>query len=164
MGYDLYAYIGPAIRVNKQKRQTPVTVNTCSNTDCKKYNREQSTNFCSDCGNPILPREKLESREVSLNDFVYDSSGDYEHWEDYLSCHVEFDDENVWIPNRGPDTMSYLHGEAIDLTIYMHGRDGQNSQEEQILVFENFFSEMFKDMRDFGLEFETVYVFKLYHS
>lgn len=160
MGYSLYTYIGPAIRVNRKTRPIPTQLIACSNENCPNSKFTQRGNFCPLCGSPVTDRTVEEVREVGLYDFLDDKSGRYKKWWDFLTAQTEFDKENVWIPNQGPKSMYTYHGRGEDKTIYTKNVDTQ----KQIETFEAYFAEMLNDMREFGLVFETVYVVKFYSS
>lgn len=161
MGFSLHAYIGPAIHVKNQSRPHTSETKSCDNHACIMCGKWQDGRFCQNCGNAIQVRKVATNKEVSLNDFINDESGRFYKWEDHLGEYTEFDakQQNVWIPNMGPKKMYVYNGSAEDITLYLMDTI---VQEEQIRVFEDYFSKMFADMREYGLEFETVYVFKLY--
>ena len=161
MGYHCdNIYIGPAIRIKPQKKLMSVAIDSCSDDSCEKSRIPVQTKFCTECGSPVLPRAIQKSYAVSFHDFTPDPSGSYKKYEDDL-FNPNYDKDGIWIPNRQVKDMCAFTGDIDERTITI-GEKFPENKARQLTIFEGYYDQMFKDMREFGLVFETVYVIKTY--
>jgi hypothetical protein len=108
----------------------------------------------------VLPRRVDKPYAVSFRDFTGDPSGAYRKYEDDL-FHPPYSEDDIWIPNRQMKDMCSFYGDIDERTITIGDKFPEN-KDRHLTIFEGYYDQMFKDMREFGLEFETLYVIKTY--
>lgn len=160
MGYHCdNMYIGPAVKITPVKKLVPVELDACSNDECANSRLAQRTNFCSDCGSPVLPRTIMKSREVSFHDFS-DKDGEYSDWYETL-FRPPHDKDNIWLPNRKVQGLVAFSNTIDERTITVSDNFAEN-RARQLEFFKSHFAGMFEDMQEYGLTFEVFYVIKTY--
>lgn len=160
MGYHCdKMYIGPAIKITPVKKLVPVELDACSDDSCVNSRVVQRTNFCAECGSPVLRRTIQKSREVSFHDFA-DKDGEYSEWYETL-FHPPHDTDNIWLPNRKLDGLVAFAKTIDERTITVSDTFGENRQ-RQLESFKAHYADMFEDMREYGLTVEVFYVIKTY--
>ena len=156
MGYHCdQMYIGPAIKVKGLKKDTRVKVDSCSNDDCPNSRKSMTVNFCNDCGSPVLTRHIKKITNVTVRDFM----NEHDEYEDFLFNPKNSD--SVWIPNGSEKEMQAFSDEIEDRTIII-GKNFPDNMVKQTALFNAEHAEMFDAMREYGLEFETIYVIKTF--
>jgi hypothetical protein len=161
MGVSRHVYVGPAIRLSETLVTINVEMPTCSNDSCKNHGKRIGTQFCSMCGSPVLYFTKQEQHQGGLRLFVYDESGKYEKYEDFM-YQPEYTRFAI-LPNHSVEGLGKYHGDFDDSAVWMTDISTE-TQAAQIKVFEDHYAEMLKDMREFGLEFTVEYGVVMYHS
>ncbi len=99
---------------------------------------------------------------MTFNSFVYDESDKYEKWEDEFIS-PPFDKTNTLLPNTGKgDWCAFVGDGESDMCITI-GDQFADNMKAHIKAFHDKYEGVMKDMREFGLEFEVVYVIQQYY-